>query len=148
MVQVVRPFPAPVLRWSRRARWLRGFDAVAAWLVVWAGAVTLAQEASRGALGVAAALAVTLGAAVPWLRMGWRPITGLTALMVSWRLRPGQRAWWITAGGGTLVVVTACRAWRVVLAGVSEDPTEGIAVRRTRALLLPIPDRRGPRRRG
>src|SRR5262249_13608060 len=148
MVQVVRPFPAPVLRWSRRARWLRGFDAVAAWLVVWAGAVTLAQQASRGALGGAAALAVTLGAAVPWRRGGWRPITGVPALEVTRGLRPGQRACGTTAGGGPLVGVRAWRAWRVVLAGVSEDPTEGIAVRRTRALLLPIPDRRGPRRRG
>ena len=137
MVPSVRPFPAPVLLWSRRARWLRGFDAAVAWLFTWAGAMAFAPQADRGALGVVAVLLVAFGAAGPPLRRWWRPVTGFTALVVSWRLRPGERVWWVTTGGAKLVLVTACRAWRVVLVGVSDDPTEGVAVRRTHALLVP-----------
>ena len=137
MVPSVRPLPAPVVLWSRRTRWLRGFDAAAGWLFIWVGAMVFARQADRGALGVAAVVLVAFCAAVPSLRRWWRPVTGLTALVVSWRLRPGERAWWVTPAGGKLVLVTACRAWRVVVVGVSEDSTEGVAVRRTHALLVP-----------
>ena len=48
-----------------------------------------------------------------------------------------MRAWYVHADTAQLVVVTARRRLRVVIAAVADSRTEGFAVRRTRVLLLP-----------
>jgi len=136
MATPLKPLPAVVVRWRRRAHWLRGFDAVAAWLVVWAGLMAVGHQADGAAVGVLAAVLVALAAAVPAVRRRWRPVTGVTALVMSWRFRPGERAWRVTPDGGDPVLVTGCRGWRVVLVSAARDPIEGVALRRTHALLV------------
>lgn len=133
----VKPLPAAVLSWTNRARWLRRLDAVAAWLLLWAAAAVLLPGISGSAQAVLAAMLVGLGTWITPLRARWRPIGAWVALSVSRPLRPGDRAWHVTPEDAELVIVTARRGLRVVIAHLSQGPAEGIAVRRTRALLLP-----------
>jgi len=107
-----------------------------AWIIVWIGAARLVPTADLAAVAIVAAILVAVACAATPLRAWWRPITGLTALMVSRRLRPGDRAWRVTADGAELVVITARRGLRLVVAGGAQDPAEGTAVRRTRTLLV------------
>jgi hypothetical protein len=132
----LRPIPEDISRWIRRARQLRWLDAAAAWLGLWAIATLLRPEAEGGALAVLAAIATGVGVASSWLRRGWRPVTALTAVVVGWRLRPGDRAWHVWPDGARPVLVTS-RRWRsVVIAGVVQDSGEGVVMTRTRALLV------------
>jgi hypothetical protein len=107
-----------------------------AWIVVWAGAAGFVPTADLAAVAIVAAILVAVACMAAPLRAWWRPVTGLTALLLGWGLRPGDRAWRISAAGPELVVVTARRGLRIVVAGVARDPSEGIAVRRTRTLLI------------
>jgi hypothetical protein len=61
---------------------------------------------------------------------------GLVGLMVSRSLRPGDRAWFIRATDAEVVLVTARRRFRMVIAR-AESADEGMSVRRTRVVLLP-----------
>jgi len=137
MQSPLKPFPHPVARWTRRARWLRWLDALAAWLTLWTAAALLLQGAGGAVPATFAALLAAAGTFVPSLRAWWRPISGSAALVVSRPLRPGDRAWHVSPGEAELVLVTARRGVRVVIASLARGPIEGVAVRRTHVLLIP-----------
>jgi hypothetical protein len=84
-----------------------------------------------------AAVLVAIAAALPALRVRWRPLSGLVALQVSSPLRPGDRAWFIRSDEAELVLVTARHRLRMTIALAADSPEEGISVRRTRVLLVP-----------
>jgi hypothetical protein len=133
----IRPLPEAVGRWMRRARWLRWLDAVAALVLVW-GLALLASPAGDGTVEVlVASVVVGVGWMVPLVRARWRPVTAGVALSMSRGLRPGHRAWYVRPDQADLVVVTARRGLRVVIARTTGEPEEGITVRRTRVLLIP-----------
>lgn len=133
----VKPLPDAVARWTRRARWLRWLDALAAWLVLWVGMALVVRGADSTTQAALAAMLVAAGARVSPLRVRWRPLSGWVALVVSRPLRPGDRAWYVHPGEADLVLVTAQRGLRIVIAQPMQGSAEGIAVRRTRVLLLP-----------
>ncbi len=133
----VRPVPQVVRRWSARARWLRWLDAAVAWLTLWAAGAVWWRAIDPGALAVLAGLLALGVAAVPPLRRRWRPASAVVALALSWRIRPGDRAWYVHAEGARLVLVTSRRWLHVVVAGVVQDSVEGVALRRTRGFLVP-----------
>jgi hypothetical protein len=86
---------------------------------------------------VLAAVVVGAAALVPGLRARWRPVSAITGVHVSAPLQVGDRAWWVRPGGAELVLVTARRGLRVVIARADRDTSEGLGVRRTRVLLVP-----------
>jgi hypothetical protein len=133
----IRPIPQVVLRWSGRARRLRWADGVLAWLAVWGVLLALQPAADAAALGVLAAVLVLPAIAIPPVRRRWRPVSAVVALALSSRVRPGDRAWYVNADGARLVLVTSRRWLHVVVAGVVQDSTEGITLRRTRGFLVP-----------
>src|SRR5262245_45711862 len=136
----IRPVPPIVLRWSGRARRLRWADGLVAWLAIWGLILALQPTADASALGVLAAVLVLPAAAIPALRRRWRPVSAMVALALSWRVRPGDRAWYVSPDGARLVLVTSRRWLHVVVAGVVEDSAEGVTLRRTRGFLVPAPD--------
>ena len=87
------------------------------------------------ALGALALLG--LGLAIRPIRVRWRPFTGAVGLAVSRGLRPGARAWYVRARDADVVLVTARRGLRLVIARPDLVSGEGMSVRRTRVLLLP-----------
>jgi len=140
----LRAIPTAIDRWTSRVRHLRWLDAFAGLLALWAAAalalpgLAVALQASL-ALGILGALAL-----VPPLRARWRPVSAAVALAMSRDLRPGDHAWWVRAGRADLVLVTARRGTRLVVAIPEHDAREAISVRRTRTLFL----RAEPRRPG
>jgi hypothetical protein len=141
----LKPLPDEVTRWVSRARRLRWVDGLAAWLAAWAALAAALPSVSADAVAVIAAVLVAPVAAVPPLRRWWRPISALTAVLLGWRLRPGDRAWLVAPDGARLVLVTANRWRHVVVAAIVRDSGEGIALPRTRALLIPAEARRRER---
>jgi hypothetical protein len=138
MTTPIRPLPEDIDRWIAWARWLRGMDAVVAWLVLWGafwvsspGLVSAAQAAA-----VSFAL-VALGFLVRPIRLHWRPVSACVGLMVSRGLRPGDRAWYVRSQRADLVLVTARRGIRAVIGTAEDDADEVLSVRRTRVFLLP-----------
>jgi hypothetical protein len=121
-----------------RVRWLRTLDAAIAWLCLW-GAIRglLALGSARAALILAAAL-VGLGAVIRPVRVRWRPVTGSVGIAVSRGLRPGARAWYVREREADLVLVTARHGLRLVIAKPDLGRDEGMSVRRTRVILLPV----------
>ena len=136
----IKSLPADIERWTRRVRWLRWLDALLVWLILWAGVAMLLPGLTGSAQATMAAVIVGAAAATAALRVRCRPISGWVALVVSRPLRPGDRAWHVRAGEAELVVVTARRGFRLVIAQARE-PDEGVDVRRTRVLLLPADSR-------
>ena len=132
----VRPLPPNVDRWMSRARWLRWLDALAAWLLVWAGLALAQRTAPLAATAMVAALLVGLAAFVGPLRRRWRPLGALISLSVSRALRPGDRAWLVLPRHVEPVIVTARRGVRLVVARPDQG-AEGMEVRRTRVLVVP-----------
>jgi len=132
----IRPVPDSVVRWLGRRRWLRAGDFLVAWALLGAAGTAVLGPARLEAAAVAALVLVGVGAALPPLRARWRPITAWVALRVSRDLRPGQRVWYLGASDARLVVVTARRGVRVVIARPDLVQDEGISVRRTRVFLL------------
>jgi hypothetical protein len=123
-------------------RWLRAGDLLLAWLLLLAGsAIWLPALPARAAV-ILAALVVLGGALVPRVRLGWRPLAGMTTVMVSRGLRPGDRAWFVHGGDADLVLVTARHGLRLVIARPGHDSAEGLSVRRTRVLLMPASESR------
>ena len=119
-----------------RLRWLRWGDALVAWLALLIGlGLWLPRLPSQAAMGLAAGL-LFAGALIPRLRLRWRPLTAIITLLVSRRLRPGDRAWFVHGSDADLVLVTARHGFRVVIARPHHDAAEGLSVRRTRVLLL------------
>ena len=120
-----------------RLRWLRWGDALVGWLALLLGlGLWLPRLPSQAAMGLAAGL-LFAGALIPRLRQRWRPLTATTTLLVSRRLRPGDRAWFVHGSDADLVLVTARHGFRAVIAHPHHDAAEGLSVRRTRVLLLP-----------
>lgn len=132
----VRAVPANVERAVARARWLRWVDAALTWLVTWAVVALLWETAPATASAIVALLAVALVALVGPIRQRWRPVSALTSLWVSRHLRPGDHAWLVLAESIDPVIVTARRGLRLVVASPRQR-SEGLAVRRTRVLVVP-----------
>jgi hypothetical protein len=132
-----RPLPAAVVRWIRLHGLLRWGDAGAAWLAASTSLLVMLPDTPPRALALLAALGVAVAALVPGARTRWRPVSAVAGVKLSAGLRVGDRAWWIRPGGAELVLVTAQRGLRVVIARADRDTSEGLAVRRTRVLLLP-----------
>ncbi len=121
-----------------RLRWLRWGDALLGWLVLLLGLSLLVPGLpSQAAMAVAAGLLLAGAALILRVRLGWRPLSGATTLVVSRRLRPGDRAWFVHGSDADLVLVTARHGLRLVIARPGHDAVEGMSVRRTRVLLLP-----------
>jgi hypothetical protein len=132
----VRSVPPNVERAAARGRWLRWVDALLTWLVAWGG-VTLAWEnATASATAIVALLAVALAALPGPIRRRWRPVSALVSLSVSRRLKPGDHAWLVLPERIEPVIVTARRGVRLVVASPRQG-SEGLAVRRTRILVVP-----------
>jgi len=132
----VRPLPPNVDRWVSRARWLRWLDALAAWLLVWAGLALGQRTTPLTATAIVAAVLVGLAAFIAPLRHRWRPLGALISLSVSRALRPGDRAWLVLPRHVEPVIVTARRGARLVVARPDQG-AEGMEVRRTRVLVVP-----------
>ncbi len=132
----IRPLPDAVARWIRGVRCLRWLDGIAAWIVLWLAAEVSLPDGNATVHSVLAAIVAVAGVNVSWLRVRWRPIMGLVGLMVSRSLRPGDRAWFIRPTDAEVVLVTARRRFRMVIAR-AESADEGMSVRRTRVVLLP-----------
>lgn len=131
----IRPLPDAVVRWIRGVRCLRWLDGIAAWIALWVAAEASLPDSDATVHGVLAAIVAVAGANVPWVRVRWRPIMGPVGLMVSRGLRPGDRAWFIRPTDAEVVLVTAKRRFRIVIAR-AESADEGMSVRRTRVVLL------------
>jgi hypothetical protein len=135
----MRPVPDAINRWITRRRWLRGCDGLVAWALL---AVVVAARLGPARLEAAAVLALVLvggAAALHPLRVRWRPVSGWVGLRLSRDLRPGDRAWYVGATEASLVVVTARRGMRLVIARPDLVQDEVISVRRTRVFLLAAP---------
>jgi hypothetical protein len=135
----MRPVPDAISRWITRRRWLRGCDGLAAWALL---VVVVAARLGPARLEAAAVLALVLvggAAALHPLRVRWRPVSGWVGLRLSRDLRPGDRAWYVGATEANLVVVTARRGVRLVIARPGLGQDEVISVRRTRVFLLAAP---------
>src|SRR4030095_5649765 len=85
---------------------------------------------------------VVAGGWIPTVRVRWRRLSGGVGLHLSRDLRPGDRAWYIVRDA-SLVVVTARRGARVMIARPDLVEDEVIGVRRTRVFLLPCDEQYG-----
>jgi hypothetical protein len=132
----VRGLPANVERAVARARWLRWVDAALTWLVIWGAVALLWETAPATASAIVALIAIALGAFFGPVRQRWRPVSGLASLWLSRRLRPGDHAWLVLAESIDPVIVTGRRGLRLVVASPRQR-SEGLAVRRTRVLVIP-----------
>ena len=129
----VRALPDAVVRWTRRAAWLRRFDALLAWLAcVWGF-----PDAPAALPALVAAALVATATAIPAVRSVWRPLSGTVGLAVSRPLNPGRQAWFVRRGKADLVLVTARRGFRVTIALGAQSRDEVMSVRRTRIFLIP-----------
>jgi hypothetical protein len=135
MTTPMRPVPDGVLAWITRRWWLRWGDALVAWGALWAGGVLLLGPAVVEGGAIVALVVVAAGGWASPVRVRWRPISGWVGLRLSRDLRPGDRAWYV-AREASLVVVTARRGVRVVIARPDLVQDEVITVRRTRVFLL------------
>ncbi len=133
----LRPLPESVSRWTTCVGMLRWVDAIAAWLGCWLVTIVVLPDWDERARVVVAALAIVAAALVPAWRVRWRPVSAVVGLRVSRRLRPGDHAWYIRPGDARLVLVTARRRLRVVIAMPDQEREEGLIVRRTRVFLVP-----------
>ena len=78
-----------------RLRWLRWGDALLGWLVLLLGLSLLFPRVPAETAMVIAAGLLVAGSLILRVRSGWRPLSGTTTLVVSRRLRPGDRAWFV-----------------------------------------------------
>ncbi len=142
MTTPIGSVPDSIARWISRARWLRRADAVLAWVGlcgVWASVLGPAPASQVAILSLAV---LCLGLAIRPVRARWRPISGWVGLAVSRGLRPGDRAWYVRSRDANLVLVTASRGARLVIASLDLAEDEGLNVRRTRVLLIPADETR------
>jgi hypothetical protein len=142
MTTPIKPLPDEVHRWIARARWLRWTDAVAAGMALWAAwAGILGPGSGREAAALSLAV-LGLGFVVRPIRTLWRPISAAVGLAVSRDLHAGDRAWYVRSSRADLVLVTARRGARLVIAPPDLDADEVLSVRRTRVLLIPADEAR------
>jgi hypothetical protein len=135
----IRTAPVRVERWASRLPYLRWLDGLVAWLALWLIVVLTLPRVPADALGVGAVLAVGLLTLAPPIRLRWRPVSAAVGLTLSGELRPGDRAWYVTPGRVEPVIVTARHGLRVTIARPDLSAAEGLEVRRTRVLLVPLP---------
>ena len=133
----MRPVPYAAVAWIARRRWLRWCDALVGCALLGAAAAAVLGPSRLEAAAVAALALTGAGAAIPPLRVRWRPITGSVGLRLSRDLRPGDRAWYLGVREASLVMVTARRGARLVIARPDLARDEGMSVRRTRVFLVP-----------
>lgn len=136
MTTPMRPVPDGVLAWVGRRRWLRWCDALLAWALLWAAWTAGPGAAHPRAAAIVTLTLVAVGGQIHSVRVRWRPVSGWVGLHLSRDLRPGDRAWYV-ARDASLVVVTARRGARVMIARPDLVEDEVIGVRRTRVFLLP-----------
>ena len=134
----MRHLPPEIESWMSRARWLRWLDGLATALVLWAIVALTFESAPPFVVAVVSLGLVGLAALVGPVRRRWRPISALVALSVSRPVRPGDRAWLVLPERAEPVIVTARRRLRLVVAGPDHGPSEGLEVRRTRVLVVPL----------
>jgi hypothetical protein len=130
--------PAGVTRWMRWAGFLRWADALVAWVVL--TVITLAGAEWRSTTQPAVIALVLLGllALLQPLRVRWRPLSAIVGQQLGARLRPGDRAWYVSPGQAEPVLVTGRRGGgRFIVAQPGIGPEEGLEVRTTRVLLVP-----------
>jgi hypothetical protein len=132
----LRALPPDVERAAARGRWLRWVDALLTWLVTWGGVALVWKTATPSGSAIVALLAVALAALPGPIRQRWRPVSALVSLSVSRGLKPGDHAWLVLPGRIDPVIVTARRGLRLVVASPGQG-SEGLAVRRTRVLVVP-----------
>lgn len=132
-----RPVPFSIARWSARLRWLRVLDAVAGALCLAVAALAVGVAAPAVLLAVTCAL-LGIGVLITPLRVRWRPVSAWVCLRASAPLRAGARAWYVRPSGADPVLVTARHGRRIVIARPDLLTSEGMSVRRTRVLLLPV----------
>ena len=132
-----RPLPESIGTWMTRARYLRWLDAAAAWIALWIAIALALPRANFDVEALIALLLLALLVFVPLLRVRWRPVSAWVGLRVSRRLRPGDRAWWVTPHRSEPVMVTARRGTRVTFATASPGESEVLTVRRTRTFIVP-----------
>jgi len=142
MTTPIRLLPEDVERWIARSRRLRCLDAASAWLCMWFAALWILGITSARNAAFGAAVLLALGLVVRPLRAFWRPISACVGLAVSRGLRIGDRAWYVRPDRVDLVLVTARRGVRLVIATPGFDADEGLSVRRTRVLVLPFEEAR------
>jgi hypothetical protein len=138
MRSYVKTLPAAVSRWTRIARALRWLDGAVAWTALWLTTAALLPEAGAAEAGLVSAVLVGAAAWVTPVRTRWRPVSACVGILVSARLRPGDQAWFVRPGQAELVLITGRRRLRAVIASGARGPAEGIVVRRTRVLLVPV----------
>ena len=137
MTSPIRPLPHEVARFISLAAWLRWCDAAVAWTMLWTLLAWFLGPASPAA-AVASLVLVTLGALTQPVRVLWRPVSGSVGLVLSRRLQPGDRAWYVRSRHADPVLVTARHGARMMIATPDRDePDEVLSVRRTRVLLIP-----------
>jgi hypothetical protein len=136
MTTPMRPVPDGVLAWVGRRRWLRWCDALLAWALLWVAWTAGLGPGHPQAAAVVTLALVVAGGWIPTVRVRWRPVSGWVGLHLSRDLRPGDRAWYVVRDA-SLVVVTARRGARVMIARPDLVEDEVIGVRRTRVFLLP-----------
>jgi hypothetical protein len=134
----IRHLPPEIERWMSRARWLRWLDGLATALVLWPILALMVESAPPFVVAVVSLGLVGLVALVGPVRRRWRPISALVALSVSRPIKPGDRAWLVLPERAEPVIVTARRRRRLVVAGPDHGPSEGLEVRRTRVLVVPL----------
>ena len=132
----VKAVPPNVERAAARGRWLRWVDALLAWLATWGGVALAWETATPSASAIVALIAVALAALAGPIRRRWRPVSALISLRMSRRLKPGDHAWLVLPDRIDPVIVTARRGLRLVVASPHQS-SEGLAVRRTRVLVVP-----------
>ena len=140
MTSPIRPLPHEVARFISLAAWFRWCDAAVAWTGLWALLAWLLGLASAPA-AVASLVVVALGVLIRPVRVLWRPVSGSVGLVLSRRLQPGDRAWYVRSRQADPVLVTARHGARMLIATPDRDePDEVLSVRRTRVLLFPADD--------
>ena len=133
----LRPLPDSINRWTTYVGLLRWLDAAVAWLGCWILVGALIPDWPEGERIALAGLATIAAVLVPSLRVRWRPASAFVSLRVSRRLRPGDHAWYVRPGDARLVLVTARRRFRIVIAMPDQEANEGLSVRRTRVFVVP-----------
>ncbi len=134
----VRSLPPSVQHWASRLLWLRWIDALTAWLMMWGFVALMVEKMLPVASAAAALLLVGLAALASPVRRRWRPVRALVSLSVSRGLKPGDRAWLVLPNHIEPIIVTARRRLRLVVARPDQGSTEGLEVRRTRVLVVPL----------
>src|SRR5262249_56196598 len=102
----------------------RRLGGVVGWMVLWGVGACVLGSPSATAAAILAVAPVALGLAIRPIRMLWRPVSGGVGLLVSRRLRPGARAWYVRSQRVDLVLVTARHGARLAIATPDLDIDE------------------------